>query len=763
MNMKKIFTFCTLLFASVGAISQAPTKFDFFLAQKQAGIEQHKLDPDKVIEVLVKGNIAGIKQLIQKCSGTFKYSYGNIAAIRIPLNALSSFYQSNSVIRMEGAPPHIKPCNDTMRIHAHIVDCQMGIAPLKQSYKGKGVVVGMIDTGIDFVHMDFRDSINNSRILAIWDMNKVPSSKLYSPSLVPQPYNYGQEWDKPNLDSALADNIPAVINAMDSSSGLEYGHGSHVSGVATANGRANGLSIGAAPEADIMMVTYNFSNQTNNEMTDAVSFIYNKAEVFGEPCVVNASLGDYDGSHDGSDLQAQMIDSMITAKPGRVFVAAAGNESNVPYHLGYTVTPGDTSFTWFAYNATVAYEEYNNNLYYDLWADSANFRNMQYAFGVDRIKPFSSIAKTKFRSVPSSLGITEIDTVKNTKGNIIGVIQSYAQLIGSTYELQVFILPDSNQSGKVSNDSSYYWRLITTATKGSCRIDAWYPDPLPIVDSGLPSATIFPEIKNYKMPDTISTLCSSFQCSPNVITVGDIYNRKCWIDYDTSLRCIFGSNVDEGALTYYSGVGPTRTGSIKPDICSPGDICMSVLATPLRAENIFWAPVNIDSGGYHVYDGGTSTACPGAAGSAALYLEMNPNATNIEVRNALIYCADQTTFTGSVPNNSYGYGIIDTYKSLTSCALGIPSIQMPPSVLYAFPNPMKDGTIIEYDFSSINEFCTANISIYDVVGREIKSIELKNSKGSISINGNGMASGTYFYSLTVDSKRLHTEKLMVTK
>ncbi|MGP8216655.1 MAG: S8 family serine peptidase [Bacteroidia bacterium] len=755
--MKKIFTFCTLLLASFAGIGQAPTKFDFYLAQKQNDVAQHRLDANKVIEVLVKGNIGGIKQLVKKYGGTFKYSYGNIAAIRIPLSALSAFYLSNSVIRMEGAPPHIKPCNDTMRIHAHIVDCQMGVAPLTQSYKGKGVIVGMIDTGIDFVHMDFRDSLNNSRILSIWDMNKD------SDNLTPMPYGYGREYDQYSLDTALWDNIPSVIASMDSSSALDA-HGSHVSGVATANGRANGLSIGAAPEAGIMMVAFNFTNQTNNEMTDAVSFLYNKAEVLGEPCVINASLGDYDGSHDGYDLQALMIDSMITAEPGRVFVAAAGNGSSIPYHLGYTATPGDTSFTWFAYYAQTAIDYYGGNIYYDLWTDTTNFRNLQYAFGADRIKPFSPIATTSFHSIPSTLGTTVTDTVKNKSGNIIGIVQSYAQFTGRTYELQVSIHPDSTQAGKISNDSSYYWRLITTATNGGCRIDCWYPDPTPIVDSGLPGATIYPEIKNYKMPDTISTLCSSFQCSPNVITVGDFYNRRCWIDYDTNYRCLFSSNVTEGELTPYSGVGPTRDGRIKPDVSSPGDICMSVLPTPLRAENIFYAPINIDSGAYHVYDGGTSTASPGTAGAAALYLELHPNATNIEVKNALTFCADQDIYTGSTPNNSYGYGKTDAFKALTACAaLGIPSIQVPSTILSAYPNPMKDQVVIEYDFSAVKDYCYASIAIYDVMGKQLQNIELKTPQGTVSVRSDGMASGTYFYSLLVDNKRLHTEKLMVTK
>ncbi len=748
--MKKLITAIAILAASLSAIGQAPTKFDFYLAQKQAAVIRHTLDDSQVIEVLVKGKIETIKELVNKNHGVFKYSYGNIAAIRIPLNALSDFYLSSSIIRMEGAPPHIRPCNDTMRVHAHIVDVQMGVAPLTQPYKGKGVIVGMIDSGIDFVHADFRDSVGNSRILAIWDMTKNANQ------FTPFPYGYGQEWDKPTLDTALAHNNLSVIKSMDSSSALEYGHGSHVSGVATANGRANGLSIGAAPEADIMAVVYNFSNQTNNEMTDATSFLFNKATALGKPCVINASLGDYDGSHDGFDLQAQMIDSMITAQPGRVFVAASGNESNIPYHVGYNLIKGDTNFTWFA---PFSYD--GNVIYYDAWADTANFSKVQFAIGVDRISPYSFITRTAFSTVLSQPGVIVTDTIKNSNGERIGVLQTYTQLVGNTYSLQVQITPDSIQNGKIGIDSSYYWSLITT---GTGRIDCWYPDPTPIVNSGLPTSLQYPEIKNYKMPDTISTLCSSYQCSPHVITVGDFYNRRGFIDYDTTLHILYGNSVSMGQLTGYSGVGPTRDGRTKPDITSAGDFCMSVLATPLRQLYINNAPGNIDTGGFHAYDGGTSTACPGVAGVAALYLQMYPTATAADVKNAIIMCSDQDSFTGATPNNHYGYGKVDAFKALTGCApTSVQKITMPLTSLYAYPNPTKSSTSIDYDFSSVSEYCTASILFYDVMGKNVKSVELKNQKGTVTVNSTGMAAGTYFYSLVVDNKRMNTEKLSVVK
>ncbi|MBL0103977.1 MAG: hypothetical protein IPP51_09635 [Bacteroidetes bacterium] len=60
-------------------------------------------------------------------------------------------------------------------------------------------------------------------------------------------------------------------------------------------------------------------------MANAVEYIFNKAQQLGKPCVINASLGDYIGSHDGLDLESQYISNLLNQQAGRALVAAAGN------------------------------------------------------------------------------------------------------------------------------------------------------------------------------------------------------------------------------------------------------------------------------------------------------------------------------------------------------------------------------------------------------------------------------------------------------
>ena len=213
-----------------------------------------------------------------------------------------------------------------------------------------------------------------------------------------------------------------------------------------------------------------------------------------------------------------------------------------------------------------------------------------------------------------------------------------------------------------ADSSSYYYRF---QTKGTGSYDIWSEqanlgasDIVP--ENQLPTAIEFPEIINYTIPDTLSTIVSSFQCLPSVITVGNYNNDS---GYVNNLGNWVNSNTIRGQISPNTSKGPTRTGLQKPDIAASGDITLS-------ACRLAFLPLLHDSvlayGGLHKINGGTSMSSPVVAGIAALFLEKCNLATPQQFKDALINAAYSDSYTGSLPNYAVGYGKADGFNTLVS-------------------------------------------------------------------------------------------------
>ncbi len=738
--MKKLLLIAAVCISSL-SFGQSNSKMDSYLALKLENYSANKADAGLMLPMLIQGYIAGIKQLVTSNGGVFKYYYGNIASIIIPVKALETFNESKFVKRMDGAPPNNRLLDDSSNVKNRIIEVLNDLSPLPvMDFNGKGVVIGFVDTGIDFKHDDFRDS-SGTRVQFYWDMNQPIG--IFTPLTT---YGgYGQAWTKKEIDLGLASNSAAC---------LDFGHGSNVAGAAVGNAKCNGKEMGGCPKADIIMVAYNFSVQTATMFTDAMQYIYACADSLHEPLVINASMGSYDGSHDDSDLQGQMIEAMQAAhQPGSVFVASAGN-AGVPYHVHDSLTgTTDTTFTWFNYDAGSGCM----NVDIPIFANQKDFNSVKFRLRVDKVQPGSFIERdtmTVYTDISKEIGI-HVTSVYNKFGNRLGVVTATGGLwANGSYSLEFVIDPDS---------TTYKWGFEAT---GTGRYDIWdycsTNDVQNISALGISPIT-YPEIKLYKEPDTLMTICSSYQCSPNVITVQTYFNR------DSFATCIHTTNINgnpadkPGAFNWGTSRGPTRNFVYsKPDVSAAGNFTLSALP---KCDSVCNA--GTDANGCHNTDGGTSMASPMVASAAGLYFQLHPHATNADI----IRCIDQTTysdkFTGTVsyvhPNYNWGCGKLDAFAALTKCEpSGIPMVTPTNTFkLMAYPNPYTLNTTINYDFSTINQFNQASIVVYDMMGKAVKIINLKGSEGNITLDRTNLASGVYFYSLVVDGARLKTEKLEV--
>jgi subtilisin family serine protease len=540
--------------------------------------------------------------------------------------------QSFRDLYVEYAPPVL--LDDTARA-THFADAaHVGAGLLPRGYTGKDVIVGVVDAGLDHNHPDFIKASGEKRLLRYWDHG------VTSPTQTPQPFNYGQIWYKNDIDNGTITSIETTV-----------GHGSTVTGIAVGNGNANGTNKGFAPEADIIVVRSNF-NLPNWTLTiaDACSYIFAVADSLGKPAVVNLSLGTYLGSHDGTDPASVLMGGLLDAKPGRIIVCAAGNGGNVPWFHAQNNVTSDVSFIWFKNNPTGSLG--NNTVFFDVWSDAIQ-ANFSYAFGANLPSgSFSERGTTIFRNTFTGVGTEIKDTIFNSSGQRIATLRIFPKVVGSNYHLQVLF----NQVDSTAYNFSF-------KTSGSGKYDLWSGAFIGFnnIVQLVPDSSFFPAIVNYVFPDSLQSIVSSWNCSDKVISVGNLRGRASHIDRNFN-QYMPSDQTPPGRISPTSSRGPSRHGLIKPDISSSGDVTLAAgPATMLNNPGFF---PSIDSGGFHLRNGGTSMASPTVAGTAALFLEQCQKARWSDFKSTLLATCFSDGFTGITPNLSYGHGKLNTHAVL---------------------------------------------------------------------------------------------------
>ena len=514
-----------------------------------------------------------------------------------------------------------------------------GFGGLDTAYTGKGVIVGIVDQGIDFNHPDFKNPDGSTRVLRYWDHT------VNGPN-IPSEYGFGCVWNNADIDAGIC-------------TSLEVGtaHGSTVAGMAVSNGSANGTNIGFAPEANIIVVETDFSlTNWSLSIAEACDYIFKVADSLGMPAVVNLSLGSYYGSHDALDPASQMIDSLLDAKEGRIVVCSAGNSGGSgPYHVGANVTQ-DTSFVWMIPNPSTTAIGSPNTILVEFWVDTTE-ADFYYSFAADTPGPnHQKRGETPYHNLlagATTAGDFIEEPILNENGDLIAYGFLYRYLERGQIAGQIAVYGP----GFSPIDSSDY--LFRFQTYGNGNYDLWGGSNVTSsfvhsdFETNIPDSTIFPDIVNYNMPDSLQTIVDKWNCSDKVISVGNIKNRVGHIDLNGNTYVQPGSTL-VGELSYTSSMGPSRLGVMKPDIVASGDVSLGSGSFSLLNNPGYNG--STDEGGFHMRNGGTSMASPAVAGIAALYLQKCPKTTYADFKADLIGHGDVDNFTGTIPNYAYGYG-----------------------------------------------------------------------------------------------------------
>ncbi|MEI7801412.1 MAG: S8 family serine peptidase [Bacteroidota bacterium] len=634
--MKQILFYTTIILLAISNVSEAQQtatmnlELHHYLASNPNSTEQ--------LHVLVQGNSDAVSNAIALEGGTIKFFTRDIASVNIEADKIFQLANQPGIIRIEGRHGTGVVLDDQIDINANVTPVKQGQSPLLQPYDGTGVVVGIIDDGIDITHPDFKDGSGNTRIKYLW--SQIDATGGTTPS-----YGYGQEWDAAAIDAG----------ASYTETSSYFGHGSIVAGIAAGNPPVLHQYEGVAPKSDLVVVAVDMGSNFLNNMVDATEYIYQKAQLLGKPCVINASVGTYGGSHDGLDLPALAINNLITAHNGQSFVAAAGNAGDKLLHLQYPVET-DSAFSWFKYEPSIT------QVYYEVWAYKSQFDNVQFALGADMTTPYTYLGRTNYYNILADFnfsgGFAQVDdTLKTWGGAFIGTVTIQAETIDTTYHLGISIHTTNN---------AYLYRL---STKGSGKFDCWSNPAFTgtsnmVKPVNLPPVASYPDVARYRGPNQTQTIVSSFQCSDKIITVANFANRNTWTDVNGNTQ----TNTDTvGARGITSSIGPSRDGKIKPDISAPGNSSFGAGLLSLMPTFISNNPQKVGLGGQHILDGGTSMASPVVAGIVALYLQRYPAANWKTIKDSLLSTAVTDAFTtASVPNVKWGYGKVDAFRFMKS-------------------------------------------------------------------------------------------------
>ncbi len=511
------------------------------------------------------------------------------------------------------------------------------------AYDGTDVIILVVDTGLDYTHLDFRDpdTPTTSRILYIWDQTGTTGSST------PQDrdgtnfagLDYGIEYTKTQIENEIDGTPAGAVLQTDSN-----GHGTEVTGAAAGNGASETSRRyrGMAPKADIVVVKAGDGSFTDERVKDALTYAQKISITESKPVVVNLSLGGQSNAHDGTSTLDEAVDSFTASGNGRVAVVAAGNAGNESIHVTGTVgtsSTEDLTITVPSYSPITG--DVNDVFQLELWWNNGDNTTV------------TLVSPNSYTQTRTSAG----GTASDPGGFVyIGSGGSYDGIV----DMNNIIDPDHSNADRMTEltVADYpsaalaegTWTLQMTNNSGSTMTyHAW-------LHYSSMGATITGGDHNYTIasPGTASS----------AITVGSYTARWRW--QGTAGFANFGSPDESEDHSYFSSFGSNREGgSQKPDIMTPGQGVITTTSTSYTPTSAY----EIVADKYHL-EQGTSVAAGTIAGAAALLLDYNTSLTAAQVKSYISGNADSDTYTGSVPNDEWGYGKLNIMESMAAAIGG---------------------------------------------------------------------------------------------
>lgn len=468
--------------------------------------------------------------------------------------------------------------------------------------RGQGILIGIVDSGIDYTHPVFRYEDNTSKIQYIWDQTIQGNA--------PDGFAYGTQYNNEEINRALnSDNPLEVVPSVDTT-----GHGTFLAGVAAGRENTQANFIGAAPDADLLVVKLKQAKQCfkdyyiieeqdqsvyqSTDLILGVKYMLDKSKELNKPISIIIGLGSNAGAHDGSSMAETYLLS-VAERRGNVITVAAGNEGNTAHHYKSFFLPNEA-----VKDVEINVAPNESGFILNIWSNAP-----------DKISiSITSPTGEYIDRIPARLRQTE---------DINLVLEN--TLIYVEYQLTEERTGDQHIIVRMEKPTEGIW---TVTVFGDLIVDGR-------IDMWLPREGFIKEDTVFLMPDPYTTVTFP-STSIGLMTVG-AYNHQ------------------SGSLYLATSRGLTRDLEMKPDLVAPG---VNVIG-PLP-NNRFGTMT------------GTSVSAAITAGAAALLLEWGivlENDEDIYTSKVINYLIRGATRKENIsyPNREWGYGelnLLGTFESL---------------------------------------------------------------------------------------------------
>lgn len=470
------------------------------------------------------------------------------------------------------------------------------------SLRGQGVLIGIIDTGIDYTNPVFCDRTGETRIYSIWDQTVVLEETTDARS--PEGFLYGVEYTKEQLNQALRSENPLrIVPEQD-----ENGHGTFLASLAAGSEDEVNDFIGAAPECELVIVKLKEAKQNlreffylsetepiyqENDIMAGVAYVEDIAKRANRPLVVLLGVGSNQGSHTGTGALSTYLD-FVGFRRGRAVVVPAGNEAISAHHFF-----GSTSDLLSPVRVEVNVEANVKGFCMELWS---------YAPELVRVVVQSPTGQRSQGGFP----VTEETQMTNFIFENTTLTIDY-RLTGTERDLLVFF--------RFSNPSEGIWTILVYPEQSiTGAFHMWLPIQPQV---GADVTFISPN------PDTTITTPGMAEIP---ITVG-------------------GYDGLSGSIWTPSGRGFIGLGRVKPDFCAPA---IEVFGADLRKNYLTKTGSSVAA----AITAGAAALCL----EWGILEGYAPTMNTVEVKNMLIRGC-RREINRIYPNQEWGYGKLDLYGS----------------------------------------------------------------------------------------------------